>query len=100
MYQYRRFHTISYPFLAFCFDTSYHSLDTAVSLGKAYRHGSTKSAGHVIVLFKAETWDAKPFLPMFELNGVKGNKANAERLASVGETFVSVNDRRCINFFE
>ena len=42
----------------FCFNASYHSLDATVGPGKANRHCSAESAGHIVVAFDAEAWDA------------------------------------------
>jgi hypothetical protein len=57
-----------------------------------------ESAGHILVALDAEAQDAEPFMATVELDCVKWDKANAERLTSAGKRFISVHNRRCVEF--
>ncbi len=83
--------------LCFCFDASYHSLDTVVNLGKAHRHHSAESAGHILVAFVIKTRDAEAFLSTAELDSVERDD-NAKCLASAGEAFVPIDDGGHVKF--
>jgi hypothetical protein len=53
-----------------------------------------------MVAVDTKAWDAEAFLATAELNSVKQDKANAERLAGAGESFIPIDYGGCVNFFE
>jgi hypothetical protein len=55
---------------------------------------------HIPVGVEAKSRNAETILSMAELDGVKGDKANSERLASAGEVLVPVHHGWCVKFFE
>ncbi len=69
-----------------------------VGLGKAHRHCSAESAGHILLAFVTKTRDAEAFLSAAELDSIKRDEANAECLTSAGEAFISIDDGGCVEF--
>jgi hypothetical protein len=55
---------------------------------------------HILVAVKAKSRNAETILSTAELDGIKGDEANLERLTSAGEVLVPVHHGWCINFFE
>ncbi len=59
-------------------------------MGQAKGQRSAEGALHIPVAVEAKSRNAETVLSMAELDGIKGDKANLERLASAGEALVPV----------
>ena len=53
-----------------------------------------------MVAVDTKAWDAEAFLATAELDSVERDKANAERLAGAGESFIPIDYGGRVNFFK